>query len=60
MWAARRTTDKSLAQIGAFFDGRDHTTVIHAVRKVERRRAADPAYRKSTDAVLASCRRAGI
>ena len=36
MTAIRRTTGLSLSQIGAIFDGRDHTSVIHAVRRVER------------------------
>tara|TARA_R110000868_G_scaffold25149_12_gene98251 strand:+ start:650 stop:985 length:336 start_codon:yes stop_codon:yes gene_type:complete len=32
---------RSYSQIGRFF-GRDHTTVIHAIRAVDARRAADP------------------
>jgi chromosomal replication initiator protein len=36
MYLARRLTGLSLQQIGAFFGGRDHTTVLHACRKVER------------------------
>jgi chromosomal replication initiator protein len=35
MYLARQLTDLSLVQIGAFFGGRDHTTVLHACRKVE-------------------------
>lgn len=37
----RRIPRASLEQIGAFFGGRDHSTVIHAIRRVEatRRRA---------------------
>jgi chromosomal replication initiator protein len=35
MYLARRLTGLSLQQIGAFFGGRDHTTVLHACRKVE-------------------------
>lgn len=34
----------SLPQIGRALGGRDHTTVIHAVRKVESLMAADPAF----------------
>ena len=32
-------TSKSLPEIGRRFGGRDHTTVIHAVRKIEELKA---------------------
>ena len=35
MYMAKTLTTKSLPDIGQAFGGRDHTTVIHAVRKVE-------------------------
>lgn len=35
MYLARRLTALSLEQIGAFFGGRNHSTVLHACRKVE-------------------------
>jgi chromosomal replication initiator protein len=35
MFLARRFTPFSLAEIGCYFGGRDHTTVMHAVRTVE-------------------------
>jgi chromosomal replication initiator protein len=35
MYLARRLTPMSLQEIGACFGGRDHTTVLHACRKVE-------------------------
>jgi chromosomal replication initiator protein len=35
MYLARRLTPLSLQEIGSFFGGRDHTTVLHACRKVE-------------------------
>ena len=35
MYLAKTLTPKSLPEIGRKFGGRDHTTVIHAVRKVE-------------------------
>ncbi|HVS38888.1 MAG TPA: helix-turn-helix domain-containing protein [Gemmataceae bacterium] len=41
MYLARRLTDLSLEQIGAYFGGRDHSTVLHACRKVERALADD-------------------
>jgi chromosomal replication initiator protein len=36
MYLARQLTTLSLEQIGAYFGGRDHSTVLHACRKVER------------------------
>jgi chromosomal replication initiator protein len=41
MYLARQLTDLSLEQIGAYFGGRDHSTVLHACRKVERALACD-------------------
>jgi chromosomal replication initiator protein len=35
MYLARQLTALSLEQIGAYFGGRDHSTVLHACRKVE-------------------------
>jgi chromosomal replication initiator protein len=40
MALARRLTALSLEQIGAYFGGRDHSTVLHACRKVESGRDA--------------------
>jgi chromosomal replication initiator protein len=41
MYLARQLTDLSLQQIGAYFGGRDHSTVLHACRKVEETLAED-------------------
>jgi len=41
MYLAKTLTSKSLPDIGRRFGGRDHTTVIHAVRKIEELRATD-------------------
>lgn len=41
MYLARQLTALSLEQIGAFFGGRDHSTVWHACRKVEESLASD-------------------
>ena len=35
MFLARKMTAKSMHQIGEYFGGRDHTTVLHAIRKTE-------------------------
>ncbi len=39
MYFAKELTQKSLPEIGELFGGRDHTTVLHAVRKVNELRA---------------------
>ena len=41
MFLCKSLTSKSLPEIGRGFGGRDHTTVIHAVRKIEELRATD-------------------
>jgi chromosomal replication initiator protein len=41
MYLARQLTSLSLDQIGAYFGGRDHSTVLHACRKVEQALAQD-------------------
>ena len=41
MFMAKELTQKSLPEIGELFGGRDHTTVLHAVRKVGSERAHD-------------------
>jgi len=35
MYLSKQLTTRSLPEIGRKFGGRDHTTVIHAVRKVD-------------------------
>ena len=42
MYLSKQLTPKSLPDIGRRFGGRDHTTVIHAVRQIEKLRASDP------------------
>ena len=44
MFLARRCTRHSLEEIGGFFGGRDHTTVMHAVDTVDDKRKADPEF----------------
>ncbi|MFQ5623246.1 MAG: chromosomal replication initiator protein DnaA [Paracoccaceae bacterium] len=41
MFLAKTLTSKSLPEIGRRFGGRDHTTVIHAVRKIEELKLTD-------------------
>lgn len=41
MYLSKRLTSQSLPEIGRRFGGRDHTTVIHALRQIERLKALD-------------------
>jgi len=41
MFMAKELTQKSLPEIGELFGGRDHTTVLHAVRKIAEERSHD-------------------
>jgi chromosomal replication initiator protein len=42
MYLAKELTQKSLPEIGELFGGRDHTTVLHAVRKIGGERSKNP------------------
>ncbi|MFM9995847.1 MAG: chromosomal replication initiator protein DnaA [Phycisphaerales bacterium] len=44
MYLAREHTNHSLEEIGGYFGGRDHTTVMHAVKTVDTRRKADTEF----------------
>jgi chromosomal replication initiator protein len=41
MWLARKHTRYSLEEIGGYFGGRDHTTVMHAIKAVNSKRSDD-------------------
>ena len=41
MFLARRHTRYSLEEIGGYFGGRDHTTVMHAVKQIETKQGDD-------------------
>jgi chromosomal replication initiator protein len=49
MYLAKQLTTRSLPEIGRKFGGRDHTTVMHAVRKIEELRATDPGFSEDVD-----------
>lgn len=49
MYLAKQLTPRSLPEIGRKFGGRDHTTVIHAVRRIEELSAFDPVFREDVD-----------
>jgi len=49
MYLCKQLTPRSLPEIGRKFGGRDHTTVIHAVRKIEELSEYDPTFREDVD-----------
>ena len=44
MYLAKQLTSRSLPEIGRKFGGRDHTTVMHAVKKIDELRETDTAF----------------
>jgi chromosomal replication initiator protein len=56
MWLAKQITTRSLPDIGRRFGGRDHTTVLHAVRRIESLKAEDPALARDCDVLLRKLR----
>jgi chromosomal replication initiator protein len=44
MYFARQKTRFSLEEIGGYFGGRDHTTVMHAIKTITQDRANDAAF----------------
>jgi len=49
MYLAKQLTSRSLPEIGRKFGGRDHTTVMHAVRKVEELREHDTTFNEDVE-----------
>jgi len=56
MWLAKQITTRSLPDIGRRFGGRDHTTVLHAVRRIEALKAEDPGIARDVDVLLRKLR----
>ena len=49
MYLSKQLTSRSLPEIGRKFGGRDHTTVMHAVRKVEELKATDSGFAEDVE-----------
>jgi chromosomal replication initiator protein len=54
MYLIRELIDLPLVEIGRLFGGRDHSTVIHSVNKVEEDMASDSALRARVDSIRAA------
>jgi len=49
MFLAKQLTSRSLPEIGRKFGGRDHTTVMHAVKKIEELSAGDSSFAEDVE-----------
>jgi chromosomal replication initiator protein len=56
MYLAKQMTTRSLPDIGRRFGGRDHTTVLHAVRRIEELKASDAALAADLEAIARKLR----
>ena len=56
MYIARESTGHSLEEIGAHFGGRDHTTVMHAVKKIGEARKGAPDVERALNTISARLR----
>src|SRR6266851_1198772 len=52
MYLARKLTHASLAEVGRAFGGKDHTTVLHAVDKIQALVQEDPKLKKTIDGLI--------
>ena len=60
MYLTRELTDLSLPAIAAAFNRRDHTTVLHAIKRVEHRQVEDPKLTVALEELSARLRGGGI
>ncbi|MGO9170370.1 MAG: chromosomal replication initiator protein DnaA [Rhodomicrobium sp.] len=51
MYLAKTLTSRSLPEIGRRFGGRDHTTVLHAIRKIENLKQQDGTLKEELDSL---------
>jgi chromosomal replication initiator protein len=53
MYASKELTTQSLPEIGSQFGGRDHTTVLHAVRKIKKMREESEDFDEEMSRIIA-------
>lgn len=59
MYLCRELTNLSLPEIGQRFGGKDHSTVLHSVRKIAALKAADPELAALLDSLVRTLQRGG-
>ena len=52
MYVARQLTHASFGELGQAFGGKDHSTVLHAVGKIDALVREDPEFRKTIDSLI--------
>jgi chromosomal replication initiator protein len=52
MFLCRKHTARSFPEIGALFGGRDHSTVIHAIKSVNERISSDPVLKEQIEKII--------
>lgn len=58
-YLARKLTGVTLAEIGGYFDGRDHTTILHGIRFIEAGMTENPEIRDAVEFLMEELRPAG-
>ncbi len=58
MYLARQLTGQSLEQIGGYFGGRDHTTVLHAARAMTQQIEDDPKLKALVEEIITEVKNA--
>ena len=56
MYIVREITQMSMVEIGETFGGRDHSTVVYAVRQVEKDMKKDPRTKAMVDDIIKNIR----
>jgi chromosomal replication initiator protein len=49
MYLSRKLTEASLLEIGDKFGGKDHSTVLHSIKKVEQKISQEPAFKETVE-----------
>jgi chromosomal replication initiator protein len=52
LFLCRRFTSASLNELGAHFGGKDHTTILYSIRKVDRLRREDATVQTDLDRLV--------
>lgn len=52
IYLTRKLTNLSLIEIGEKFGGKDHSTVLHSIKKVEERMGKDPSFKEKIDHLM--------
>jgi chromosomal replication initiator protein len=52
MFLCRNLANSSFPEIGNFFGGKDHSTVIHAVKVIEEKKEKDPELRARIEMLI--------